>query len=258
MVLGGKPIAEKIEGRLETVEAATIASLVAKKLGYGVDRGARRGGSGDQTTSWNFFAEYGGGKGYQTNTYGFIRESFRQAVAVRIGDARRDLPLTTNFWTFTDAGRFQPARAHLEELYDPEKLARVADQEIAARAAAVLAPDGSGDCRLCGEAYALVQCDGCFVSYYCSHEEMEADSERHEDECEALTIAMYEAYGDDSEEEDDEDEEEDEDGDEEEEEAADEAATDGVEGVEQGVSLSDSSHCEREDAIEKAEKEDAM
>ena len=40
---------------------------------------------------------------------------------------------------------------------------------------------------------------------------MEADSERHEDECEALTIAMYEAYGDDSEEEDDEDEEEDDD-----------------------------------------------
>jgi hypothetical protein len=65
---------------------------------------------------------------------GFIREPFRCDVAVRLGDARRNMPLSTTFWAFTDAGRFQPAKAHVEKLYNLDKLACLAQEEAAARA----------------------------------------------------------------------------------------------------------------------------
>ena len=44
------------------------------------------------------------------------------------------MPLSTTFWAFTDAGRFQPAKAHVEKLYNLDKLARLAQEEAAARA----------------------------------------------------------------------------------------------------------------------------
>lgn len=70
---------------------------------------------------------------------------FRRDVAVRLGDARRDLPLNMNFTAtfvgFTDAGRFQPSNAFLEQLYDKEKLEEVAKAEVAARAQAAAGMD---------------------------------------------------------------------------------------------------------------------
>ena len=86
----------------------------------------------------DLFECYGGRK-FGTGTYGFIRESFRQDVQVRLGDARRDIGLNVKFWTFTDAGRFQPSKAHMEELYNMDELSRVAEQEVAERASAVQA-----------------------------------------------------------------------------------------------------------------------
>ena len=121
-----------------------------------------------------------------TGTYGFIRESFRQDVAVRLGDVRRNIGLDVKFWTFTNAGRFQPSKAYLEELYNIDELSRVAEEETAARAAAVQAPGGYGDCGACGEPYALLSCELCAVVFYCDEECVEADCARHEDECEAM------------------------------------------------------------------------
>ena len=118
---------EKITGRLTAVEAATIASKVAYKLGLGIDDPPRH------THDMCY-----GSKVCGTGSYGFIRESFRRDVAVRLGDARRGMPLnmtfTKPFAGFTDAGRFQPSEAHLEKLYDTQKLAEVAKAEVAARA----------------------------------------------------------------------------------------------------------------------------
>ena len=44
------------------------------------------------------------------------------------------MPLTTKFWAFTDAGRFQPTKAHVNNLYNLAKLARLSAEEAAARA----------------------------------------------------------------------------------------------------------------------------
>ena len=112
---------EKIEGRLCTVEAATIASKLARKLGNGRDP-KWVAPSRPEYDDEDWIGEEAGygcfGNGPCTNTYGFIRETFRCDVAVRLGDARRDIPLSTNFWAFTDAGRFQPAKAHVELMYN--------------------------------------------------------------------------------------------------------------------------------------------
>ena len=199
MVFGNKLMIEKITGRLTLVEAATIASKVACKLGSGRDKvtarpappPARRdayGYSDDEgyggEEGWDFFACYGGQK-HGTGTYGFIRESFRQDVQVRLGDARRDIGLDVKFWTFTNAGRFQPSKAYMEELYNIDELSRVAEEEVAARAAAVQAPGGYGDCGACGEPYALLSCELCEAVFYCDEKCLELDA-RHEDECEAM------------------------------------------------------------------------
>lgn len=93
----------------------------------------------DDEDGWDFFEGYGWGRNSGTGTYSFIRESFRQEVQVRIGDARRDMGLNVKFWTFTDAGRFQPSKAYMEELYNMDELSRVAEQEVAERASAVQA-----------------------------------------------------------------------------------------------------------------------
>lgn len=134
---------EKIEGRLKAVEAATIASKLAGKLGTGRDPKweppppqPREYDDGYDDDDWaGEFDGYGcRGGGPHTNTYGFIRESFRRDVAVRLGDARRDIPISTTFWAFTDAGRFQPTKAFVEGLYNPEKLSALAAEEAATRA----------------------------------------------------------------------------------------------------------------------------
>ena len=134
---------------------------------------------------WDFFSCYSGRK-HGTGTYGFIRESFRQDVAVRLADSRRDIGLDVKFWTFTNAGRFQPSKACLEELYNIDELSRVAEEEMAARAAAVQAPGGYGDCGACGEPYTLLSCELCEAVYYCDDKCLEADCARHEAECEAM------------------------------------------------------------------------
>ena len=134
---------------------------------------------------WDFFDDCYGGRKHGTGTYGYIRESFRQEVAVRLGDARRDIGLDVKFWTFTNAGRFQPMKAYMEELYNIDELSRVAEEEVAARAAAVQAPGGYGDCGACGEPYALLSCELCEAVFYCDEKCLELDA-RHEDECEAM------------------------------------------------------------------------
>lgn len=103
-----------------------------------------------------------------------------------MGDARRDIGLDVKFWTFTNAGRFQPSKAYMEELYNIDELSRVAEQEVAARASAVQAPDGYGDCGACGEPYALLACGLCDVVFYCDEKCLEVDYERHAGECEAM------------------------------------------------------------------------
>ena len=60
-------------------------------------------------------------------------------------NAYRDIPLDTKFWTFTDAGRFQPSNAYLEDLYIPEELARVAKEEAYARGEKVRAEEARTD-----------------------------------------------------------------------------------------------------------------
>ena len=148
---------ESITGRLNPIEAAVIAAKCAGKLG----QGRRQRG---QDVSSRVYGKRA------TGTYGFIRESFRRDVAVRIGgkaffylsnfvlfygivsnifvcfsclfcfcitcgkDHRRDIPIKTQFFAFTEAGRFQPAEAHMESLYDPEALDRVCNEEMAKRA----------------------------------------------------------------------------------------------------------------------------
>jgi len=113
---------------------------MAGRLGFGRDKeeAPPTYEYSDDEDAWGFFDGYGGRKS-GTGTYGFIRESFRQEVQVRIGDARRDIGLNVKFWTFTDAGRFQPSKAYMEELYNMEELSRVAEQEVAERASAVQA-----------------------------------------------------------------------------------------------------------------------
>jgi len=196
MVFGDELVIEKITGRLTLVEAATIASKVACRLGSGRDKvkaetaRPRRdlysddeGYGGEE--GWDFFSCYSGRK-HGTGTYGFIRESFRQDVQVRLGDSRRDIGLDVKFWTFTNAGRFQPSKACLEELYNIDELSRVAEEEVAARAAAVQAPGGYGDCGACGEPYTLLSCELCDAVFYCDEKCLEADCARHEAECEAM------------------------------------------------------------------------
>ena len=51
------------------------------------------------------------------------------------------MPLSTNFWAFTDAGRFQPTKSLAENLYNPEKLKLLAEAEAAARAEAMAGAD---------------------------------------------------------------------------------------------------------------------
>jgi len=124
---------EKITGRLKIVESATIAAKLVHKLGQGRDDPPQ------YKESCYGLVVCG------TGTYGFIRNPFRRLVAVRLGDARRDMPLnmtfTATFVGFTDAGRFQPSEAYLEQLYDKEKLAEVAKAEVAARAEAAVGMD---------------------------------------------------------------------------------------------------------------------
>jgi hypothetical protein len=137
---------EKITGRLTAVEAGVIASKLAGKLGRGVDEAmraaeaARRRRRLDEYDEYDeyygegfSFADYGGCPKWCTNSYGFIRESFRRDVAVRLGDARRGMAIGMTFWAFTDAGRFQPSEAHLEELYLPKALASLEEEEMANR-----------------------------------------------------------------------------------------------------------------------------
>jgi hypothetical protein len=94
---------------------------------------------------------YGVKDGAHTNTYGFIREAFRRDVAVRLGDHRRNIPLSMKFWKFTDAGRFKPAAAHLEQLYDANKLTSVAAEEAAARLAAMMEDESDDGTSTYGE-----------------------------------------------------------------------------------------------------------
>jgi hypothetical protein len=137
---------EKIEGRLWPIEADTIASKLAGKLGRGVDPNFVAPCRPQDDYDDEEWAGENDGYGIRTsgphtNTYGFIRESFRCDVAVRLGDARRDIPLKTNFWAFTDAGRFQPAKAYIERMYNPEKLSALAAAEAATRAEQLASAD---------------------------------------------------------------------------------------------------------------------
>jgi hypothetical protein len=154
LVFGNELIIQKITGRLEEAEAATIASKVANKLGVGYDASLDRNrprppAYDDFHEEYGFYDIYGGSTSKaSTNSYGFIRESFRCDVAIRLGDARRNIPINTVFWTFTEAGRFKPSAAHLEDLYDLAKLDKVAEEEAAARSEALLhesASDIDGD-----------------------------------------------------------------------------------------------------------------
>ena len=108
---------EPITGRLRPIEASVIASKVAQKLGSGV--------SSKPSDMYGHMC---------TGTYGFIAESFRRDVAVRLGDHRNGIPIGTVFFAFTEAGRFNPSDACLEDMYDQELLAAVATEEMAARA----------------------------------------------------------------------------------------------------------------------------
>jgi hypothetical protein len=109
---------EPITGRLRPIEASVIASKVAQKLGNGV-------------SATNTSPMYGH---MRTGTYGFITERFRRDVAVRLGDHRNGIPIGTVFFAFTEAGRFNPSDACLEDMYDHELLAAIATEEMAARA----------------------------------------------------------------------------------------------------------------------------
>ena len=218
MVFGGKLIIEPIDGRLEKLEAETIASKIANKLGSGYKKptheAPRRAPSHDEDGDYwgdDLYDFYGCNRnGAHTNTYGFIRESFRADVAVRLGDARRNIPIGTKFWTFTNAGRFKPSSAYLEELYDKEKLNMLAAKEAANRALAIASPDGFGDCAYCGEPCALVLCEPCGVTFYCNEEHAAADEARHKAECEDIQAECEEDDESEDTDEDDEGEEEEE------------------------------------------------
>ena len=103
---------EKILGRLEMCEAAAIASKTAYKLGHGHDSKMEPSREADfedfeEDFEDNFFYAYGASSNARTNTYRYIRESFRRDVAVRLSDERRGMKLGMTFWTLTDAGRFK-------------------------------------------------------------------------------------------------------------------------------------------------------
>jgi hypothetical protein len=143
---------EAISGRLQIVEAETIAAKCAGKLGT-----KSKSLSGSRTY-------------YQrsTGTYGFIRESFRRHVAVRLGDHRRDIPIGTQFFAFTEAGRFKPADAHMDYLYDQEALDNIAQEEISMRAGNV------NLCSFCSQPEVsekkLKMCSRCKIMLYCSRD----------------------------------------------------------------------------------------
>ena len=164
MVFDGQVIVENftMDERLHQCEAATIASKVAGKLGtarkeelcHSQPRRARdydRDEDDEFSDDWDYwdddcmFDSYNASRGITAGTYGFIRESFRCDVAVRVGDQRRGMGMETKFWTFSDAGRFKPDNARLEALYDKDKLEQVAEAEAAARATAVHAPGDDDD-----------------------------------------------------------------------------------------------------------------
>jgi len=164
MVFDGQVIVENftMDERLHQCEAATIASKVAGKLGtarkeelcHSQPRRARdydRDEDDEFSDDWDYwdddcmFNSYNASRGITAGTYGFIRESFRCDVAVRVGDQRRGMGMETKFWTFSDAGRFKPDNARLEALYDKDKLEQVAEAEAAARATAVHAPGDDDD-----------------------------------------------------------------------------------------------------------------
>ena len=216
LVFGGKDGAKEVtverftmDERLTSIEVATIASKIAGKLGTAVDHSftssrsppERDFDSGEEDyysdDGGGIFFEYGRNRGATAGTYGFIRESFRCAVAVRVGDERRGVDRKHKFWTFTDAGRFKPAAARLEELYDKTKLEQVAQAESEARAKAVHTPGGFGTCAFCCAPCALIPstiippCPEHGGTYYCSEEHKEADRERHQAEYDKLMVDSY-------------------------------------------------------------------
>jgi hypothetical protein len=128
---------EAIHGRLQKVEAATIASKVKGKLGNGRRRLTFKeltDRQESQTSRYGFFAHYNMGPKVKSKSYGFIRCSFRRDVAVRLADDRRDIPLDTHFWEFSENGRFNPSTACWDDLYQPEVIERLATEEMAIRA----------------------------------------------------------------------------------------------------------------------------
>jgi hypothetical protein len=181
MVSGNEVIIKGIEGRLKRIEAATIASKLAGCLGHGDDPSQRLELSDDDE---NDVYDFYGCRAGRTGTYGFIREGFHRAVAVRLGDARRDISLGKTFWAFNDAGRFKPASALLSQLYNEKELEKVAIEEATARSKAVSSEEGFSYCNYCGEPYALLACNNCDVSFYCNEEHRAADEVRHLVECE--------------------------------------------------------------------------
>ena len=74
--------------------------------------------------------------GATTGSYGYIKEPFRKQIAVRLGDARRGQDMSSTFFTFSNAGRFDPSDALVGDLHDPESLEKIAVMEMSLRSSA--------------------------------------------------------------------------------------------------------------------------
>jgi len=93
---------------------------------------------------------------------------FFYIFVVRLSDHRHGRANVHQFFAFTEAGRFKPANAHMEYLYDKEKLYNIAQEEIAIRANVA----SVNVCAFCSQGPSaqkkLRKCSGCNIMLYCS------------------------------------------------------------------------------------------
>ena len=122
---------DRISGRLQPIEAAVIASKAAGML-----RSGKRMSRRQKLRGYTHLSE-------NTGTYNYIRESFRRNIEQRIADRRNGVPMHVKFFKFTDAGRFKPEDARMEEMYDADVLSGIASAEMYQRANAIV-------CAVCG------------------------------------------------------------------------------------------------------------
>ena len=124
---------DKVTGRLIPAEAAVIQPLRASSAPP-TPPACLSGGYNDADLydPYSHLTDCGA----TTGSYGYIKEPFRKQIAVRLGDARRGQAMSSTFFTFSNAGRFDPSDALLGDLHDPESLEKIAVMETSLRSSA--------------------------------------------------------------------------------------------------------------------------